>query len=349
MSKEQQFEEVKPLRDWNRKVNRKRMIWLLLVLSAIAIPTVSFLLPWFWYWFELVLVVLIAFFSLWIQFDLRRGISSIWFKFELGNLVKEPFAFSNSEGLKHYAYRYAPATIDLSKTEKKFPVVIGLHGWGSHHKEMDRYCVPTVEKENCIYFTYDARGQGLTAGDKGDFRQVDDCREFIDKIVSLPYVDKKRIIVVGMSLGAAKAAVAAYPHPDVRGVILMSGAYDLIFTKKSMSFFEYTIFLSKGFSFPKDSALKKKYSGMEYFNPKGIILRGDTRPTPNSERIFLMANKDDPVVRYENTLRAIELLNLTEANYRLFETGGHVFRGNEYWVAIEINNVIKKWLEEERA
>jgi 3-hydroxyacyl-[acyl-carrier-protein] dehydratase len=283
MSKEQQFEEVKPLRDWNRKVNRKRMIWLLLVLSAIAIPTVSFLLPWFWYWFELVLVVLIAFFSLWIQFDLRRGISSIWFKFELGNLVKEPFAFSNSEGLKHYAYRYAPATIDLSKTEKKFPVVIGLHGWGSHHKEMDRYCVPTVEKENCIYFTYDARGQGLTVGDKCEFRQVDDCREFIDKIVSLE-PGRQVKAVKNVSLSEEYLGDHFPTFPVLPGVLLLEGlieaaswlvresenfAHSMILLEQARNV-KYKSFLAPGMQIEYDVAAKTVEETVSSFTGFGI-------------------------------------------------------------------------------
>ncbi|MBN2156809.1 MAG: prolyl oligopeptidase family serine peptidase [Candidatus Lokiarchaeota archaeon] len=188
----------------------------------------------------------------------------------------------------------------------------------------------------------------MTPGDKSDFRQIDDCKDFIDTVAALPYVNRNKIMVVGMSLGATKAAVVAYPHPDVRGIIMMSGAYDLLFTKNSMSKLEYLLYKANGFKFPNDDKELEKYSAVNYFKAEGICLRDEVKPTPNNARVFMMANKNDPVVKYENTLNAIQLLNLPPENYSIFEKRGHYFEGNEYWVAIEINSFIQAVLKNEK-
>ncbi|TFG16259.1 MAG: alpha/beta fold hydrolase [Promethearchaeota archaeon] len=349
MNSKNDFPQIFPLQDYQRKLRKKKMSGVFLVLVILVMCVISSIFPEsYWGWINLFLVLLLVMDFILIYVDLNRyKIATLWDDFEYKKLVKQPFNFKAKDGMKQFAYIYIPESINLENTSKKLPAVIGLHGWGSHHREMDRYCLPIVQKNQCIYYTYDSVGQGLTPGDKSDFRQINDCQDFIDTIAALPYIDRKKIVVVGMSLGAMKAAVVAYPHPDVRGIIMMSGAYDLVYTKNRMSKLEYLLFKWNGFKFPNDEKELKKYSAVNYFRAEGICLRDDVEPTPNSARVFIMANKNDPVVRYENTLKAIQSLNLPPENYSIFEKGGHCFEGNEYWVANEINTFIKAILENE--
>jgi len=342
------FPQVFPLRDYKKKLQIKRIGWVLTLLVILVLSIIGNIFPnSYWDWINFILVVLLLIFSVLIYMDLNRSkVATLWDDFEYKGLVKQPFDFTARDGMKQFAYIYTPEGINLKNSSIQLPAIIGLHGWGSHHREMDRYCLPIVQKNQYVYFTYDAVGQGLTPGDKSDFRQIDDCKDFIDIIAALPFVDRKKILVVGMSLGATKTAIAAYPHPDVRGIIMMSGAYDLVFTNNSMSKIEYLLYKLNGFKFPKDEKELEKFSALNYFSSEGIRLRDENHLTPNSARVFLMANKNDPVVKYQNTLKAIQKLNLPPDNYSIFEKGGHCFEGNEYWVAIEINTFISRILEE---
>ncbi|MHA1339407.1 MAG: alpha/beta hydrolase family protein [Promethearchaeota archaeon] len=268
-----------------------------------------------------------------------------WKDFDYSEVVKRDFDFISSYGLKHFAYIYIPKKIDLERVLKeglKIPTIIGLHGWGNMHREMDKYCLPTAIEEGFLYFTFDARGQGKTPGDKNDFKQMEEAKEFIDKVIGHPLVDKRRVAVVGNSLGALKAAIAAYPHPDVKLIVMMSGPYDLNLTLKEMGSIEKLGYIVSGFKLHVDPKILKKYRGLDYFNNEGVRLRDNTKLTPNSERVFLIADMEDSLVSPKNTLMAIEKLGLTEKNYKIFQKGGHGHEGNEYFVATLIYKFISK-------
>lgn len=272
------------------------------------------------------------------------ALATNWDDMDYSGLTKRDLDFTTSDGVHHFAYIYYPSSLDLESLKTPLPTIIGFHGWGSHHREMDRYCLPSVRSHGYLYFTFDAYGQGQTPGDKNDLTQIDHAREFIDLVYSIPFVDKSQIVVVGMSLGAAKAAVVAYPNPKVKGVVLLSGPYNLVHTQKFMTWGERLLFLIGGFKLSTDQEILKKYSGIEYFRAEGVQLEGEDTVTPNSERVFLLANCDDPTVRVKSTLEAIEKLHLPPSNYRLYPHGRHCFEGNEYYVALDIEGFIQRLL-----
>lgn len=293
----------------------------------------------------LILIIIFAILSLFnCIFFVLFTIPTQWDDFDYSDFIKTDFDFTSSYGLKHRAFFYTRRDIDIDKDPSPKPTIIGLHGWGSHHREMDRYCLPTILQEGYLYFSYDARGQGKTPGNKNDLKQVDEAKEFIDKVLSLPYVDKKRVAVVGMSLGANKAAIAAYPNSNIKLVVMLSGPYDLGFTLKSMPFFMKIAYILLGFKVNHKVEDLQKYSGINYFKPDGIILAGNTTPTPNSNRVFLTACKKDMIVNYKNAVMAAEKLNLPPSNYKIFNNGGHIFKGNEWTLSVLVYKFIKERL-----
>ena len=272
-----------------------------------------------------------------------------WDDFDYTNLQKHSFIFTSSDGIEHYTYIYAYKGVDIFDEKNPKPTIIGIHGYGGHHRIMDRYCLPTIIEggleKSYILFVLDVRGHGKTGGDRNDFIQFRDAKEYIIKIKSLPIVDKKRIGIVGMSLGASKAAVYSYTDPEIKILVMLSGTFDMELTRNLMSTKFRTIFRMMGFPlWGGDDDDLFRLSGINNFNPDGVILKGDNKLTPNSERIFLAANLDDKMVHFKNTIYAIKKLNLPESNYRLYKNGKHIFVGNEWLLSAAIFNFIDKKL-----
>ena len=336
------------LHDFNPKTDYKHrmMKWKLIIAFLYTILGLFFFIktsaPWvnviFWITFILLIPI-----TLYVLLLITTGtLATNWDDIDYSDFVKRDVRFISSDGVEHFAYIYIPKGVDIEHLEVPLPTIIGFHGWGSHHREMDRYCLPTVKFLRCLYFTFDALGQGQTLGNKNDLKQMDHAREFIELVHGLPLVDKAQIYVVGMSLGAAKASVIAYPNPKVRGIVMLSGPYNLLYTKLNMTFSERLLFLIGGFKLSADPIVLRKYSGIEYFNSEGIILTGHTRPTPNADRVFLLANFNDPTVKVASTIQAIEKLKLSSSNFHIYNQGRHCFEGNEYFVALEIYLFIKR-------
>ena len=86
--------------------------------------------------------------------------------------------------------------------------------------------------------------------------------EFISLIKFLPYVDKSRIAVVGMSMGANTTALAAYDDPDIKVIVMLSGPYDIQLTRQKMGFWPRL-----GYHL---SRMKLDYSPEEYVSVSGI-------------------------------------------------------------------------------
>lgn len=339
----QELNDFNPKKNWRNKHKRWIYSWLIIFLiSGLGILLISndrIYIKW------ILLICWIGLFitSFWVNFDLNNSIvPTNWDDMEYTLFKKIDIPFTSSDGIKHAAYLYIHKDIDFHEKMTPYRTVIGFHGWGAHHKEMDKYCLPVLERIPCIYFTMDSFGKGQTSGSKNNFNQFTHAKDFIDYVLTMPFVDKRNIGVVGMSLGAGKTAYAAYPNPNIRAVVMLSGPYDLILTKKGMTKLEYLIFRIFGFKFGATIEEMKDYSGYHKFNPDGIILEGESTPTPNKDRVFLLANEDDPAVTVENTKKAIEKLQLPKENYRIFKQGFHGFKGNEPYVTLEIYSFLKK-------
>ena len=128
-----------------------------------------------------------------------------------------------------------------------------------------------------------ARGQGQSPGNRNDFFQFEEeTKEFIACIKSLSYVDKTRIVVMGMSMGSNRSALAAYPNPEIKLLVLVSGPYDLKLTRSK---FDVIPTNHVSFIWHEDLIIVKKNmpSTVELlaFNPMALC----SRETPNPLRI----------------------------------------------------------------
>ncbi len=326
-----------PKQRWDNKHSLRKILWFVIYISLmIIIAFIKFENPFL----KALILILITLLGVLFYFIMKKleneFIPSIWDDIDYSGIIKKDFPFEPIPGEKIYAYIYHYDGIKLDTSQEKFPAIIGVHGWGASHREMDRYCLPFVKNRDVVYFTYDALGQGLSSGDKADFRQFDNVKKFIDRICSLPYVDKSRIGLIGMSLGAAKSSVAAYNHPYIKSLVLLSGLYDLHKHFNSIPKISRLILSRKLRKMNMNSANLKKYSGIYYFKPEGIVLFNQKFPTPNKERVFLASNRYDRGINWSQTAEAIEKLNLPPENYCIFMKGDHRFEGNGYFLSVEI-------------
>jgi len=326
-----------PKQKWDNSHYLRKIIWLIIYISILIFISIIPMENWSQKALLFILVITLGVLFYFILKKLENEfIPTIWDDIDYSRIIKKDFHFEPISDEKIYAYIYHHVGLKLENSQEKFPVIIGLHGLGASHREMDRYCLPFVKNRDVVYFTFDALGQGLSSGDKADFRQFDNVKKFIDKICTLPYVDKSSIGLIGMSFGAAKSSVAAYNHPYIKSLILLSGLYDLKKHFNSIPKFSQLILSSKLKKMNTDSLDLKKYSGINYFKPEGIVLINQTEPTPNEDRVFLAANRYDSGVNWTQTAKAIEKLNLPPKNYRIFKKGDHRFEGNGYFLSVDI-------------
>jgi pimeloyl-ACP methyl ester carboxylesterase len=338
---ESNLKDFYPIKKYKRNVLIYRVLFLLVYLISFIISAI-YLYKGFWIFSILWICGMILF--VFINIVVSHGaIATNWDDIDYSGFQKINLDFMLSDSIKHYAYLYIPTEIDISKTKR--PVIIGFHGWNSQHREMDKYCLPTAREEKYLYFTLDARGHGNSGGEKSDFTQFDDSVKFIDMILNLPYVDNTKIAVVGFSMGAAQCAYAAYDHPYVKACVMLSGPYDLYFTRKNLSFLQNFLFKLTGCKFPKSDEIMMKYNPISKFKAEGVKLAYEDGLISNSDRVYLIANRDDHVVSYINTEKAIEKLKISEDNYRIYQKGKHCFVGNEYFLSLEIYRFLKKCLK----
>jgi len=328
-----------PKNRWDNLHLLRKIFWLVIYISIVVI---IFIIHFENLFLKVIIIIFIAILG-WLSYKILKKLENeyiytLWDDVDYTGIIKQDFPFKSTKKTKLFAYFYHREEIklNLNLSSRKYPVIIGFHGWGAQHREMDRYCLPLVKNRDVIYFTYDALGQGLSPGDQSDFTQFENARRFIDLVLEQPYIDKSRVGVVGMSFGAAKASVVAYNHPYIKSLVMLSGVYDL---KKH---FDTVHRIIRWILFRKLGKMNinlidlEKYSGINYLKPEGVILFDQQIHTQNKERVFLAANKHDKGVNYSQTLAAIEKLNLPPENYRIFEKGDHRFEGNEFYLAVDI-------------
>jgi uncharacterized protein len=89
------------------------------------------------------------------------------------------------------------------------PAIVIAHGWSSNRASMLRY-VTSLHEEGYAILLYDARGHGESGAVRAasGLTMRDDLRAAIDYLCNRPEIDRKRIGVIGHSLGAFGAVLA---------------------------------------------------------------------------------------------------------------------------------------------
>jgi len=135
--------------------------------------------------------------------------------------------FYDSQGGKAEAYLVRP------KGDGPFPLLLLFHGDSLVLRRGARRLVPVAEQfssELCyaaLAISMPGYGNTAVAGD-GDRDIITGLvLDGVAKATALPWIDQKRLLLYGFSRGAVFAAASVNRLPNLRAVVLHSGAYDI--------------------------------------------------------------------------------------------------------------------------
>jgi len=124
-------------------------------------------------------------------------------------------------------------TLTRPEEDKKYPAVILLAGSGPQNRDEEVFGFKVFQKiadyltkKGIVVLRYDKRGTGGSTGNYGQATTEDftnDAVAAVDFIKKQPFIDVKKIGLLGHSEGGVEAPMAATISNDVAFIILMSG------------------------------------------------------------------------------------------------------------------------------
>jgi dipeptidyl-peptidase 4 len=232
--------------------------------------------------------------------------------------LAEMFKFrSKDDDFDVYGILYKPKDFD---PKKSYPMLNTLYaGPGSNELGASYVSSPRGEtRQGYLVVRVNNRGTGrrgkafLTAtyGRLGDV-DIQDHADAVRMLRERPYVDGKRVGIVGHSFGGYMAAMGAVKHADVyRAAVNRAGVtdwrnYDTIYTERYMSTPQLN---SKGYDIGR--ATRKDYI---------------RKYKKNGGRMLIMHGMVDDNVHPNNAFQLTEALDKAKADYelRIFPNGGH--------------------------
>lgn len=125
------------------------------------------------------------------------------------------------------SYRHWPALTQPTETP---PRAIVLFHRGHEHGGRVAHLVDELNMPDCTFFAWDARGHGLSPGERGDSpsfgTSVRDVQTFMDHIASQYGIHMQDIVVIAQSVGAVLAATWVHDYaPPIRALVLASPAF----------------------------------------------------------------------------------------------------------------------------
>ena len=132
--------------------------------------------------------------------------------------------FSSHDGVSlFYQHQAATATTATKKA-------IVLFHRGHEHSGRILHVAEELVLDDCDFFAWDARGHGMSPGERGDApsfgAMVADVDAFIRHIQATHNIAEENIIVVAQSVGAVVVATWLHDYaPNIRGAVLTSPAF----------------------------------------------------------------------------------------------------------------------------
>lgn len=133
------------------------------------------------------------------------------------NMLK--VSFVNHIGIKVAGNVYLPADFDKSKT---YAAIVTVSPAGGAKEQTAGFYAKKLSEKGFVTIAFDASFQGESGGElryqENPTARVEDVRGAVDYLVSLPYVDDKRIGVLGICAGGGYAASAAMTERRIKAV-----------------------------------------------------------------------------------------------------------------------------------
>ena len=216
--------------------------------------------------------VTIAYSLLFPLFLLFSGCGSLFFypqKQMYDNPVVRQFSpediyFKTSDGLTLHGWFFQTANLEAHAT------ILVLHG-NAENLSTHVNSVLWLIKEGFNLFIFDYRGYGKSEGSPSIKGVHLDAESALNALLSVPRVDKERIIVLGQSIGGAIAVytVAHTPHKDRIAALVIDSAfssYRLIAREKLAQFF-----ITWPFQYPLSYLVSDAYSPIRWIREVSCV------------------------------------------------------------------------------
>jgi len=216
--------------------------------------------------------VTIAYSLLFPLFLLFSGCGSLFFypqKQMYDNPVVRQFSpediyFKTSDGLTLHGWFFQAANLEAHAT------ILVLHG-NAENLSTHVNSVLWLIKEGFNLFIFDYRGYGKSEGSPSIKGVHLDAESALNALLSVPRVDKERIIVLGQSIGGAIAVytVAHTPHKDRIAALVIDSAfssYRLIAREKLAQFF-----ITWPFQYPLSYLVSDAYSPIRWIREVSCV------------------------------------------------------------------------------
>lgn len=128
-------------------------------------------------------------------------------------------SFINNNGIKVAGNIHYPGGFDASR---KYAAIITVAPAGGAKEQTAGLYAKKMAQRGFVTIAFDASFQGESGGEprykEDPIARVEDVRGAVDHLVSLPYVDEKRIGVLGICAGGGYAASAAMTERRIKAV-----------------------------------------------------------------------------------------------------------------------------------
>ncbi|MFC1600628.1 alpha/beta hydrolase [Patescibacteria group bacterium] len=230
--------------------------------------------------------------------------------------MQEKVFVKNKKGLR------LATVIERPKFKGEFPTVFLFHGFKGY-KEEAQYSKLAKEllKNRIASVRFDASGFGESGGDfRKDYRltnYIKDAFVIYEYVIQKDWVDKKRIGMMGHSLGAAVVLVIASKYPQIKAVVSVSTP-DIFATRDDLGK-RLKEWMAKGYievgsskagknlKVPYKFALDamkydiRKYAGKISSQKLFILGKEDTRVVPDQTRnVYKAAEEPKKLIEVEN-------------------------------------------------
>jgi len=139
----------------------------------------------------------------------------------------QDISFKNSKGHTLMGVLYVPE----KKYMQKYPAVIVCHGLGGNKDAKNKVALAeSLFEENFAVLRFDFSGHGKSEGDYKDTvftQEVNDVKSAIDAVYSLTKIDRKRLGLVGHSLGGAVTIIEAATDSRIKSAATIAAVTDM--------------------------------------------------------------------------------------------------------------------------
>ncbi|MGQ9781993.1 MAG: alpha/beta hydrolase [Nitrososphaeria archaeon] len=156
-------------------------------------------------------------------------------------ILVEDISFTSS-GNKIVGYLYRP-----EKTEKSLPAVVLCHGYPGDTKNLDVAEALAFEGYAALIFYY--QGAWGSEGTYSLTKLEENARDAIEYVLSLPFVDSRRLAMIGHSMGAVPVSKTVSSDRRIKTAVFLSPATDFrkfVSSKTRRKHLSYLLRLGRG-------------------------------------------------------------------------------------------------------